>query len=175
MVTFSPSDANCLEWTKCRSWEKIGAVMLWTALMQRTCTLTAGPAGNSSSQCCVSVISQCFPLLQHGDVDMSVSKWSRVWLTDRESLELWRVCFSSAASSPRIGSKIRIVWLGCESRSCYLLSQAVCSCGSAKFGLKMLVENQTEIWEVLNCRSEALTTKQVLKILKIGNTEYRGK
>lgn len=39
----------------------------------------------------------------------------------------------------------------------------------------MLVENQTEIWEVLNCRSEALTAKQILKLLKIGNTEYREK
>lgn len=142
--------------------------MLSTALMQHTCTLTAGSAGNSSSQCYVLVISQCFPLLQHGDVDMSMSNWSRVQLTDRKSLELRRVCVSSAASSPRIGSKIRIVWLGCESRSCYLLSQAVCSCGNAKFGLKMLVENHTEIWQVLNCRSEALTAKQVLKILKIG-------
>lgn len=84
------------------------------------------------------------------------------------------MCFSSAASSPRMGSKIRIVCLGCESRSCHLLSQAVCSCGSAKFELKM-VENQAESWEVLNCRSEALTTKQVLKILKIGNIECRGK
>lgn len=82
--------------------------------MQHTFTVRAGPAGNSSCQCCVLVISQCFPLLQHGDVDMSMSKLSRVELTDCESLELWHVCFSSAASSPGIGSKIRIVWLRCE-------------------------------------------------------------
>lgn len=148
--------------------------MLWTALVLHTCTLTAAPAGDSSSQCCALVISQCFPLLQRADVGMSLSKWSRVWLTDRKSSELWCVFFCSAASSPRMGSKTRIVWLGCESRSCHLLSQAVCSCGSAKFELKM-VENQTESWEVLNCRSETLTTKQVLKILKIGNVEYREK
>lgn len=93
-------------------------------------------------------------------------------LTDHEGLELQCVCFSRAVSSPRTASKIRIVWLSSGSRSWWLLPQAVCSCGIAEFGLKMLVENQTEIWEVLHCRSEAMTTKQVRKTLKIGNTEY---